>query len=378
MKLLHLVSSSGYYGVEAVVVNLCMGLTALGTFSTVGVFDNSRCSNLEVAKVARQKGLSVAILSCRGRADWTTVRRIADLARLAEADFIHAHGYKAQVYGYLASKLHPIRLVATYHGYSSRFSGEGRATLADLRHQLYDAMDLALLRRFDRIVAPSRMLERSLLSAGIAREKLTVIGNGIELEGFSRAAPSADLSRLKSGGLAIGVVARLTEGKGHGDLFLAVKGILAEYPLTQVFVIGDGPLRLPLEALARELGIERSVIFTGKRSDMASVYAALDVVVLPSLFEGMPMVILEALAARKPVIATRVGAVPGVIRELSTGLLIEPGDSRELQRAIKRLIVDDGLRSTLAENGYEQMRAQYSAAGMAGNYQRVYESALRR
>jgi glycosyltransferase involved in cell wall biosynthesis len=89
------------------------------------------------------------------------------------------------------------------------------------------------------------------------------------------------------------------------------------------------------------------------------------------------MVILEALAARKPVIATRVGAVPDVIRDGGTGLLIEPGDPVELQRAIKRLIEDAGLRRSLAENGHERVKAHFSAASMAGNYQRVYESALR-
>jgi glycosyltransferase involved in cell wall biosynthesis len=377
MKVLQLISSSGYYGAEAVVVNLSRGLTALGTASTVGVFQNSGSLNPEVADVATQKGLSVELISCRGRADWSTVRGIADLARRVKVDCIHTHGYKAHVYGYLASKSHSTPLVSTCHGYYSRFTGKGRSRLADLRQRLYTTVDLVMLRRSDQVVATSEMLAKSLLSAGIAQEKLTVIGNGIELEAFSCASPSADLGRLKRQGLAIGLVARLIEGKGHSDLLQASKGILAEYPDTLVFLIGEGPLRGPLEALARELGIDRSVIFVGKRRDMANVYAALDMVVLPSLFEGMPMVILEALAARKPVIATRVGAVPDVIRDGGTGLLIEPGDPVELQRAIKRLIEDAGLRRSLAENGHERVKAHFSAASMAGNYQRVYESALR-
>lgn len=378
MKVLQLISSSGYYGAEAVVVNLAKGLMPIGVVSTVGVFNNLRCPNLEVAEIAWEYGLSVELISCRGRVDWNAARRIADLACLLKADVIHAHGYKAQVYGYLASKSHPIPLVATCHGYFSRFSGNGRATVADLRQHFYGVLNCALLRRFDQVVATSSILADSLLSSGIAHGKLSVIGNGVELKGFSSAVPSADIIGRKSCGVAIGLVARLTEGKGHSQLFQAAKRIVVEHPDTLVFIIGEGPLRSSLEAMTRELNIDRNVIVLGKRSDMASVYAALDIVALPSLFEGMPMVILEALAARRPVVATRVGAVPDVIRDGSTGLLVEPGNSMELEKAVKRLIVDVELRRSLAENGHEHIRAHFSSASMADSYHCVYESAMRR
>jgi glycosyltransferase involved in cell wall biosynthesis len=175
--------------------------------------------------------------------------------------------------------------------------------------------------------------------------------------------------------LAIGLVGRLTDGKGHRQLFEAAKDILVRHPATLVLVIGEGPLRASLEGLAREFGVERSVFFTGKRRDMPNVYSALDIVALPSLFEGMPMVILEALAARKPVIATRVGAVPDVIIDESTGLLIEPGGVGELARAMARLLENAELRRSLAEEGHTFLNTHFSAASMAEKYLKVYERA---
>jgi glycosyltransferase involved in cell wall biosynthesis len=377
MKVLQLISSGGYYGAEAVVVNLSKSLNELGNSSTVGTFDNTHNSNLEVAEVAGREGLRVELICCRGRVDWHTVRSIRTFARQEQIEAIHAHGYKAQIYGFLAAGSLSTQLVATCHGYHSRFSEKGR-TVANLRQEIYGALDRALLRRFDQIVATSNILADSLRSSGIANDRITVIHNGVDLREFGSVVPSADLDRLKCGRLAIGLVGRLIDGKGHRELFAAAKDILVRHPATLLFVIGEGPLRRSLEESARELGIERSVIFTGKRTDMPNVYAALDVVALPSLFEGMPMVILEALAARKAVIATRVGAVPDVILDGSTGLLIEPGDIPQLGRTVSRLIADAGLRRSLAEKGHAFLNAHFSAASMAAKYLSVYERRKRR
>ncbi len=378
MRVLQLISSGGYYGAEAVVVNLSKSLHAVGATCTVGVFDNAHSSNLEVAEVAEREGLGVELIRCQGRADWNAVRSIQEFAKRERIDVTHAHGYKAQIYGYLAVRSLPGQLVATCHGYHSRFSENGRRTAADIRQQIYATMDRALLRRFDQIVATSGILADSLRSAGIADEKLTVISNGVDLQGFESPIPADDLQRLKRGRLAIGLVGRLTDGKGHRQLFAAMKDILIQHPAVLVFVLGEGPMRSGLERLALELGIEQSVVFTGKRNDMPSVYAALDIVTLPSLFEGMPMVILEALAACKPVVATRVGAVPDVILNEDTGLLIEPGDVPALGRALTRLIADAALRQSLAEKGRAFLTAHCSATSMARKYLDVYKRTKRR
>jgi glycosyltransferase involved in cell wall biosynthesis len=373
MKVLQLISSSGYYGAEAVMVSLSKHLNKLGIPSTVGVFDNAQHPNLEVAEVARQQGSPVEVVRCQGRADWGAVQTIREFVRRERIDIIHTHGYKAHLYGYLAARVLPCSLIATCHGYHSIVP----ARIARCRQQLYSSVERALLRRFDQVVAVSSDLALFLKQKGVRLDKLAVIENGVDLDQFGSAPPSADLNAAKAGRLAIGLVGRLTEGKGHSQFFDAAREFLLQHKDTLLVVIGDGPLEQPLEMLARELGIETSIIFTGKRSDMAEVYAALDILVLPSLHEGMPMVILEALAARVAVIATRVGAIPHVILPGQTGLLVEPGDAVGLREAICQLLIDAKLRRSLGEGGCRFVGEHFSALAMAGKYLNLYQMAVR-
>lgn len=364
MRVLQLISSIGYYGAEAVVINLSKGLKELGIANTIGVFRNAHRPNLEVAEVARRLELPVEIVPCSGRVDWQCVRTIREIVERERIDLIHTHGYKTNLYAYLAARLRPVALVATCHLWT-----RDRVAL-----RIYGMMDQALLRRFGRVVAVSGALADSLRRAHVAPERLAVIDNGIDLEGLADAAPSADLEHLKAGRFALGVVGRLTEQKGHEYLFRALQPILKQSPQWVLFVVGDGPLKSQLETQARELGIESSVVFTGKRGDMANVYAALDLFVLPSLYEGLPIAVLEALAAKKAVIATRVGAVSEVVLDGKTGLLIEPADTEALQNAILRLAADAGLRQTLGENGAALVSERFSAQSMTAKYLQVYQT----
>ena len=373
MKVLQLISSSGYYGAEAVMVSLTKHLNQLGIPSTVGVFENAQHPNLEVAEVARQHGLPVEVVRCEGRADWSAVQAIRKFVRRERIDIIHTHGYKAHLYGYLAARVLPCSLIATCHGYHSFVPSR----IARCRRQFYSSVERVLLQRFDQVVAVSSDLALFLRQRGVRLEKLAVIENGVDLDQFGSAPPSADLKVAKAGRLAVGLVGRLTEGKGHAQFFDAAREFLLQHRETLLVVIGDGPLKQPLETLARQLGIEASVVFTGKRSDMAEVYAALDILVLPSLHEGMPMVILEALAAKVAVVATRVGAIPHVILPRQTGLLVEPGDVFGLRDAICQLLIDANLRRSLGEGGYRFVGEHLSASAMAGKYLNLYQTAVR-
>jgi glycosyltransferase involved in cell wall biosynthesis len=237
-------------------------------------------------------------------------------------------------------------------------------------------MEDFLLRRFNRVVTVSTLLVPFILAARVSPEKLTVIDNGIDFSEFASVRPSEDLESAKEGRLAVGVVGRLTAGKGHQRLFEAMPRVLSENPSVVLFVIGDGPLREALVALGKRLGIDSKLVFTGRRDDMPSVYAALDVVVLPSLYEGMPLVVLESLAASKAIIATQVGSIPEVIRNEVTGLLVEPDNSASLAIAIRRLIADATMRQSLGANGHAFARDHFSAAAMTRKYLSVYESAM--
>jgi glycosyltransferase involved in cell wall biosynthesis len=206
----------------------------------------------------------------------------------------------------------------------------------------------------------------------VQARKLVVIANGIDVSQFESARPAADLEHMKRGNLAIGLVGRLVHGKGHRELFEIARNILAQCPKTVFFIVGDGFLRPRLETLACELDISRNVFFLGKRTDMPQIYAAFDIVVLPSAAEGTPVSVLEALAAKKPVIASNVGGIPELILDNTTGRLIEPGDSYALQEAALGLLKNADLRRFFGTRGNALVREKYSAAQMAGKYLAEY------
>ena len=137
-------------------------------------------------------------------------------------------------------------------------------------------------------------------------------------------------------------------------------------------LVGDGPDRKPLEDLAQELGIAGSVYFAGFRDDMARVYAGLDLLVMPSLDEGLPMTLLEAMAAKRAVIASAVGAVPEVVEHGQTGLLVEPGNADDLEQSMLLLLKDESLRHRMAENARKSV-ARFSSDRMARNYLDFYQ-----
>lgn len=195
---------------------------------------------------------------------------------------------------------------------------------------------------------------------------------------FSAGRPTLAADIGKGNRPVVGMVSRLVRGKGADYFLRAARDVLCCFPETLFVLVGEGPARKELEWLARELGIENKVIFTGQRADMPGVYASLDVFVLPSLNEGMPLTVLEAQAANRAVIASRVGAVPELIQHRETGLLIEPGDVTSLRNAMLELLADASLRAGLAARGQARVREHYSAEAMAKRYLSLYEDVLER
>jgi glycosyltransferase involved in cell wall biosynthesis len=229
------------------------------------------------------------------------------------------------------------------------------------------------LRRFDAVVAVSETIAESLRHSGIHGSKIRVIDNGIDIHSFSQAPakPADQLSKKQN--LLVGTVGRLVPQKGLEYYLRAAREVLQEFPNAIFQVIGSGPEREKLEQMARDLEINQNVVFSGECTDMPGAYASMDVFVLASIDEGMPMVVLEALASRKPVVATRVGAVPCLVIHEKTGLLVAPKDVQALKQAILRLLNDASLRSKLGNNGEALVKRGHSRDIMAQNYLRLYE-----
>jgi glycosyltransferase involved in cell wall biosynthesis len=368
MKVLHLISSGGMYGAESVVATLASNLQNRGEDTIVGVFDNAHRPKNDASDRIEKAGVKVIRIPCSGRADGLTVRAIRKLIRTEQIDILHSHGYKADIYGYLATRRLRIPIIATRHNQRGL-----RHTLAI---RLYEFLDILFLRRFNAVAAVSDLIAEELLRAGVAPRKVTVIGNGIDVSRFVGASPTLSEELNKEQRLLIGTAGRLIPQKGIEYFLMAASEVLTTFPTLLFGIVGEGPHRPALERSMKDLGIERNVVFTGPRSDMPNIYASFDVFVLPSLEEGMPMTVLEALASGLPVIATKVGAVEKLVFPNQTGILVQPGEAAGLAAALISLIGNPELRVRLGQNGRSLVQNEHSSSVMSQRYLRLYQELL--
>lgn len=364
MRILQLISTIGYYGAERVVSGLTRELQYQKHDTVVCSLTRVERHSDEITEKATRWGTPAFDIACSGRFDGRALRTLRRLIADERIDLIHSHNYKANVYSYLATRRTRLPLVATCHNW----------TQATKALRLYATLDRFLLRRFDKVVAVSEVVAKSLLRSRIPEDRIGIVSNGIDVQEFETAL--AAVPRQKNL-ITIGAVCRLTPEKGIADLLHVTRTLLDQHPNIRLIVAGDGPNRGQFENLAAELGVASRVNFLGYRTDMPAVYASMDVFVLPSWNEGMPMSILEAMAAGKAVIASRVGAVPKVVNE-NVGVLVDAGDRNALHQALARLILREDLRCTLGKAGHRLVTTTFGLQKMTEAYLQVYQEAFER
>jgi glycosyltransferase involved in cell wall biosynthesis len=366
VKVLQLISSGGYYGAENMLLNLCASQEQSGCQNSLLIFYNVHVPNVEFYERARRRGLSVRMVHCNGRADWRAVRQIEEYIQEDGVDLVHTHGYKADLYGYLAAWRCHKPVVATCHNWVG-----GTAALG-----IYNHLDRMVLKKFNALVAVSDAVGHRLHAFGVPTEKIKTIANGIDVTAFERAQP---LPLLKAeGNTVVGVVARLDLQKGFEYLLHAARELCKTFHDLKIVIVGEGPDRNAIEEMIQQYGLQSSVVLAGQQSNMPAVYAAMDMFVLPSLNEGLPMTVLEAMAASKPVIATRVGAIPSVIKDGENGLLVNAKDPEGLQNAIASLLSDPERSRRMGDQAHAWVSQNYTSEAMALKYREMYEEVLGR
>jgi glycosyltransferase involved in cell wall biosynthesis len=229
----------------------------------------------------------------------------------------------------------------------------------------------------DLILANSEAVKQDVVrQERVAPSKVRVIYNGIESSRYAVEADQALRSSLGIPDRTVGVVARLVDYKGHRFFLEACPEIRRRHPAVTFLLIGDGPDRSELEDYVRTLGLERSVRFLGSRPDIPELLSVLDVVVLPSLEEGFPNAVLEAMAAGRPVVATRVGGVPEAVVHEKTGLLVPPRDPSALADAVNCLLGDAGRRADMGRMGQKRVSEFFSLSRLVGEMEDLYEESL--
>ena len=312
------------------------------------------------------QNLSATTITCRGRIDFRAVRAIRDRIVAQQIDLVHSHDYKADLYAFLAARWAGRPVFATCHLWYC-------TSLAD---RIYGSVDRAVLRYFDGIIAVSPPIADVVRAAWIPQRKISVISNGIDLSPFLMVEDAVS-GREFGDEPTIGIVGRLAHQKGHAILFAAIPAILEKFPEAKFVIVGEGPDRKQLDALARSSASPAACISPDiapicRRSTPRSI-----LMVMPSLDEGLPMTLLEGMAARRAPIASAVGAVPEVIQHGQNGLLIKPGSVTELQDAILSLLQDKARRQQIAENA-RRSSTSFSAERMARNYLDFYKHMERR
>ncbi len=319
----------------------------------------------ELLARAQAEGLPVTGLALRGEWDLASAWRIASALRISGATHLHLHSSHAQTLGLLGSAWSGIRNVVVTR----------RVDFIPGRH-LFNRWKYGP--RVARFVAISRAIQDILIGIGVPSERIRLVPSGVEL---NRGTPGEGRGFREELGLAedqplIGNIGHLADHKGQRYLVEAVPLVLRDFPRAKFVIVGHGELEVELKARADALGLGGHLFFAGFRRDMAAILDALDVFVLPSHLEGLGTVVLEALAARKPVVATRTGGVPDIIEDGREGLLVPSRDPKALASALSRLLSDSELARTLAEEGHRKVEQNFSVDRMVeGNLELYWELA---
>jgi glycosyltransferase involved in cell wall biosynthesis len=327
-----------------------------------------------VAEALCGLGIEVTILglpTLYGPAAWRALPPFVRDLRTRGADVVHTYLIGANLYGTLVARLAGARAVVT----SRRDDGFSR----NWRLRLLE--EWLVNPKVDRVVAVSPSAARAALrERGLDASRVLTLPNGVSLAEFDPAAVSRLESRRRLGlapeEAAVGILAHLSPVKGHADLLEAMPRVTVRCPRARLLVVGDGELRGPLEEKARALGIASHVVFTGARSDVAEVLAALDLVVLSSHTEGLSNALLEAMAMARPVVATAVGGNLDVLEDGVTALLVPPREPEALAAAIARLLTSPEEAARLGRAARRKVEDDFGLDLMVARHETLYRDLL--
>ena len=370
LRILQLISSLGFFGAENVLLELSAELKKLGHSATIGIFKNLHSPNLELLEKAKEYSLNTQVFECNGRFDLKTVSMISSYVKENSVDVIHSHGYKSNIYAVLSNIKNKKPLVSTCHNWIN----------SNARMGFYTFLDKLFLKRFDAVISVSTPVKELLLKSGISPKKISLIENGVNLDRFQVNGNGKNLKkdlRLPDNRKIIGTVGRLTKEKGHTYFLKAAKKILDLNENCIFLVVGDGELREDLNEEAKSLGISRNILFTGKRDDIPDLLSLMDIFVLPSLLEGQPMALLEAMAAKRPVIATTVGDIPKILKNGELGILVPLFNPEAVADGILSCLNNLEKANQIASMAYSEVAKNYSSARMAKEYLTIYNAVIK-
>ncbi|MCP2620325.1 glycosyltransferase [Candidatus Aminicenantes bacterium AC-334-K16] len=316
-----------------------------------------------LARKAREEGIPVITLRMRGEADFWAATRLALILKRKKCQLIHYHDAHAVMLGALASRIAkvPLRVLT-------------RRVDFPLNENLVSRWKYQ--KNIDAFIAVSTGVQDVLVKGGIERRKIYVVPDGIDFtpyeENKERGALRVELN-FSPDDYVVGIVAHLADHKGHKYLIEAIRLLKEKLPQVRLIIVGEGPLKLELSRQVKDFHLEDVVFFLGFREDIPRILASLDLFVLSSHLEGLGSSLLEAMASRLPVVATRVGGIPDVVIHQETGLLVPPKNPPALAEAILDMYTHRERARQMGQKGYEVVHRKFSAEAMASRVIDVYQ-----
>ena len=358
-RVLHIVLTLAPGGTERLVMELCRraprGTAAVCCIDAAGPW----------AAALEADGIVVSALNRRAGFQPQLGREIASAAKRHRATVLHCHHYSPFVYGRLAAlRLRTCGLVFTEHG---RLAG----AVASRKRRIVNAV---LTRRRGEFFAVSEDLRRHMLEEGFPPRRTRVVHNGIEALAPPTAAATTSARRqlgIADDRFVVGTVARLDPVKDLGTVIEAVRLLRRQRPAAMLVIVGDGPEREQLQAACRDAQLEPHVRFTGSRDDVRELLPGFDVFVNTSLTEGISLTILEAMAAARPVVATRVGGTPEILHG-NAGLLVAPGAPAAVAESLAMLAATPARAAALGAAARRRLEQRFTIDRMASEYDAAY------
>jgi len=369
LRVCHIMSADLWAGAEVQLATTVAHLVNESAVSVSAVLLNEG----QLAANLRRLGVPVAILDETRINSLDILIGLVRIFREQRIDLVHTHRYKDTVLGLIAARIAGVPYaVRTMHGLREPMTG-----WAHLKFGVYEALEKVALRCCaDQVIAVSKDMAGILRRSGYPADRITHIHNGIDLNAVRSLRRRQDIRRelgVDSETYLIGAVGRLSPVKGHANFLRAARLVLHKQPRAKFLIVGDGPLSAELQATDGALRIDGACLFVGHRTDVRDLLPAMNVFVLPSLSEGIPMALLEAMALGVPVVATAVGGVPEVVRHRVNGLLVHSGDDRALADACVALTFDRDLAERLSANGRRTIEEAFSGTRSCEALTRVYQ-----
>ena len=382
MKVLHIIDSGGLYGAEVMLLNLVDEQIKLGLQPTICSIGKHTILEKPLESEALKRGFTLKKVRMHTGPNILGAWKILQFAHHEHFDLIHTHEYKGRIlFGFIPNKLRKIPLITTLHGWT-------HARFFSLL-QIYYWLEIKSLKHCGAAIIVSNAMRSNPRLKHHRKENLTVINNGISLSNLEAShnqhnhdahpnnyAMDLDIKKFCENGFIVGAIGRLSPEKGFNYLIEAFS-LLNNTRDIKMVIIGEGPFRATLEKLINSLSLSEKILIAGYRVNASKYLPFFDVFALPSLTEGLPMTILEAMSAKTPIVATKVGGVPEVLQNGQGGLLVEPRNPKSLADAILKIRNNRELTEQLISFSHNEVITKYSSKTMAIKYLEMYKSYCR-